>query len=261
MSRSRAASVAIAAVVLAAGAVWAAGISSSAARERGVVGGPAGTFVVLGDSVPAGSSCRCTPFPELVRVAASAARNGDAYLLDDAAGGVTSGDVLASLRADDTSVAAALRRATTVFLTVGANDFDPDPARTCPPTGPCDRTVADTMQRNVAGTLARIAELSGGGARVFVTGYWGVFLDGAVAADRGADYVTAARAVTAMVNDSLRTAAAAGGAHFVDLDRAFTAAAGASGDRTSLLASDGDHPSGAGHRLIADALLDVCACA
>jgi len=263
MTRSRVPPAAVVAAVIVVVAVIGVGIvaARSGARERGVAGGPAGTFVALGDSVPAGSSCGCVAYPELIRVAASVARGGDAYLLNAAGGGLTSGDVLAAVRDDDRAVVTALRRATTVFVTVGANDFGDDPAATCPAGGACDRRVADAVQRNVTDVLARIAQLSSGHARVFVTGYWGVFVDGAVAADRGTEFVTAARAVTLLANDALRAAATAGGATYVDLDAAFTSAAGPGNDRTSLLAADGDHPNAAGHRVIADALLAVCACA
>ena len=94
------------------------------------------------------------------------------------------------------------------------------------------------------------------GARVLLTGYWNVFLDGTAARAKGTaqDYLHVADAVTREVNGEIRSAAAAHGSVFVDL---FTPFRGADGrkDCTPLLAADGDHPDAAGHALIARTLL------
>lgn len=205
MTRSRTVALSLAALVVVAVSVAVVVMRSSRPTERGTIGGRAGTFVALGDSVAAGSACSCLPFPELVREAASTARGGDAYLLNAAAGGVTSADVLASVRDDDTAVATALPRATVVLLTVGANDFPEALAAGCDAALACYGSRVAAMQTAVGGTIARIAELSR--ARVVVTGYWSVFRDGAVADERGAAYVVTTRALTNRVNDALRAAA------------------------------------------------------
>ncbi|MDQ1714713.1 MAG: hypothetical protein QOC60_658 [Frankiaceae bacterium] len=226
---------------------------------QGVLGGPGGSIVSLGDSVPAGSQCDCRPFPGLVRDAVARRLAADTYVLNDAAGGLTSGDVLARISVDSSTTVTSLRSATAVTLTVGANDFDEGSATGCDENLACYGDRIDAMQRNVASIVTRVDQLSGGRAVVLVTGYWGVFRDGAVGAARGAQYVRTARLLTVRVNSALRAAATATSAVYVDVDAAFTASAGA--DRTSLLARDGDHPNAAGHRVIADALLAACHCA
>ena len=225
---------------------------------QGVLGGPGGSIVSLGDSVAAGDQCDCSPFPQLLRDAAAQRHAADTYLLNDADGGVTSADVVARISADSAPVAVALRSATLVILTVGANDFNEAATAGCDDTLTCYADQLSAMRRNVTSILARVTQLSGGHARVIVTGYWGVFLDGTVGAARGTHYVRTARALTERVNAALQAAAAASSAVYVDLDAAFTASAGP--DHTALLAPDGDHPNAAGHRLIADTLLAVCQC-
>ena len=213
----------------------------------------------LGDSVAAGSQCDCRPFPDLIRDAAMRRTGADTYLLNDADGGVTSTDVLADIRRDASQAVTALRAATVVTVTVGANDFDEGAADGCDPNLDCYGDRIATMQNNVASIVTRIGGLSGGKAKVLVIGYWGVFLDGAAGAARGPQYVRTARLLTQRVNAALAAAAGSTSATYVDIDAAFTAQVGA--DRTSLLANDGDHPNATGHRVIADAVLAACRCA
>jgi lysophospholipase L1-like esterase len=88
---------------------------------------------------------------------------------------------------------------------------------------------------------------------VLVTGYWNVFLDGAVARTRGEKYLRLTDAATRAVNALIASEAKAHGATFVDL---FTPFRGSDGSRdcTALLAADGDHPDAEGHALIARTL-------
>jgi len=86
-----------------------------------------------------------------------------------------------------------------------------------------------------------------------VTGYWNVFLDGAVGRARGAAYVTGSDALTRAVNAGIAAAAERTGATYVDVYRPFKGDGDV--DCTPLLAADGDHPDARGHRVIAEALL------
>ena len=266
MSTSRSArrprvAVAVAAIVAGIAAIVIAGVlllRHGSHSPLGVLGGPGGSIVSLGDSVAAGSQCGCRPFPELLRDEAARRRAADTYLLNDADGGLTSADVLAQIAAESSATAAALRSATLVTLTVGANDFDEGTAPACDENLACYGDRIDVVQRNVASIVTRVNQLSDGHALVLVTGYWGVFRDGSVGAAHGPGYVRTARALTERVNAALHAAATATSAVYVDVDAAFTATAGA--DRTGLLAPDGDHPNAAGHRVIADALIAACHC-
>jgi lysophospholipase L1-like esterase len=67
---------------------------------------------------------------------------------------------------------------------------------------------------------------------------------------------TATDRLTRAANDQIATAARAEGAGYVDL---YTAFKGERAERnpTTLLATDGDHPNAAGHRVIAAALLSA----
>jgi len=82
------------------------------ARSRG----PA-VVVALGDSVPAGTACGCTPFPALYARLLSA----DGRAIDLARSGAGSSDVLR--QAGTPVTVAALRSASAVLLMTGANDL------------------------------------------------------------------------------------------------------------------------------------------
>ena len=74
-------------------------------------------LVVLGDSVASGFGCDCGGFGT-----ALAKANGPASLTNDAENGLTSEGLLAQL--SSTTLDTALATATTVTVTIGANDFD-----------------------------------------------------------------------------------------------------------------------------------------
>jgi len=195
------------------------------------------SVVALGDSVPAGNACGCTSFVAQVAAAWHAA------LRNLARGGYTSADVLSQaqrLHVDGGP-------GQTTLVTVGANDFDsallsqPGYRSSDGFSGYAGTFAA--LQRNLTALLSQLH------GRVIVTGYWNVFLDGDVGRAKGSAYVRDSDALTRMVNAALERTAAAADATYVDLYGPFKG--DGDQDDSALLAADGDHPSAAGHALIA----------
>jgi lysophospholipase L1-like esterase len=212
---------------------------------------PVQTVVGLGDSVPAGSACGCTDYVSLL------ARQLGAKVTSTnlAVPGQTTSGLLDQL--SSAQVRTALAGADVVVVTIGANDVEgTDPSDCDGDDGPtCYKDDLAALTGNLDRIATAVARLTTRpGARVLLTGYWNVFLDGAVARSQGASYVKIADAVTREVNSRISSAASAHGAVFVDLFTPFRGADG-SKDCTALLASDGDHPDAAGHVLIARTLL------
>ena len=214
--------------------------------------------VALGDSVPAGAACHCTPFPTDYAHDLSNVRGIPTTAQNLAVDGSNSSDLLSALRDGGSATARAVTAADIDLVTIGANDFS-DQHRSVT-TGACGgacltKHVA-TMKANLAGILVQVHRLRAGRpTAVLVTGYWNVFEDGKVArqafAARG---VRATRQLTALVNDAISDVANAHGATYVDLVEPFNGPA-AKGDITHLLAADGNHPSSAGQQLIAKRLV------
>ncbi|SNY61033.1 SGNH/GDSL hydrolase family protein [Paractinoplanes atraurantiacus] len=190
--------------------------------------------VTLGDSVAAGASCACQPFPALY------ASSQHATNVNLARSGATAADVRAAVPAEK----AVFASATEVVIMIGANDmagdFD-DPSKY--------PAVATGVQDDVESTIKAIEAVHR--TRVVVLGYWNVVLDGKVAAKTyGADKVSDSESATAVVNKALQTAATQTGSTYIPTDAAFHGPDG-SNDPTTLLAPDGDHPNAAGQRAIA----------
>jgi acyl-CoA thioesterase I len=190
--------------------------------------------VTLGDSVPAGTSCDCDPFPTTY------ARTVHAVSENLAVPGYTSADVLAQIP----GVRSRLATANEVVLMIGANDlaaaFD---------AGSSFPAAAGTMEQNVTASIKAIDDIRR--TTVLVLGYWNVVQDGQVAAAAyGPAGVKRSVTATRYANDGLREAAAETHATYISTDAAFHGADG-SQDPTGLLAADGDHPNAAGHAAIA----------
>jgi lysophospholipase L1-like esterase len=212
------------------------------------------SIVALGDSVATGYRCGCDAFIKLVGTARAAAEHRGVRTTNRARDGLTSAGLVQQL--DDADVSMATGTADVDVVTIGANDFDP----TKLPRPECARSAAlacydaelvelhanlTTVVRRLAGARPRPE------ARIVLTGYWNVFLDGAVGRARGAAYVTNSDALTRRVNGVIRDVAAQEGALYADVYAAFKAG---DPDDTRLLLPDGDHPNAAGHRVIADAV-------
>jgi lysophospholipase L1-like esterase len=206
--------------------------------------------VVLGDSVATGAGCGCTPLGPLLARASARASHREVEVTSLAQDGLTSAGLLQQVSTDPTT-RAALRRATAVTVTIGANDFDPSQAETgCNGAGAaCFDAGLATLAKQIAAVLSTVRSLAGPGARLLVTGYWNVFLDGQVGAGHGPTYQQTSDLLTRRANAVLAAATRVSGGTYIDLYGAFRG----DGDRddTALLASDGDHPSALGSQLIA----------
>ena len=229
-----------------------AGGASSAGTAAGVAAPSVRRVVGLGDSVPAGSACACADYVSLL-----AGRLGDNVTSTNlAVPGQTTSGLLDQLSSAD--VRSALADADVVVVTIGANDVeatDPSDCDSADDEPQCYSDELAALTPNLDRVAAAVAaEATRPGARILLTGYWNVFLDGTAARAKGADYMRVADAVTREVNGRISAAAAAHNAVFVDLFTPFRGADG-SKDCTALLAADGDHPDAAGNALIANTLL------
>jgi lysophospholipase L1-like esterase len=203
------------------------------------------SLLVLGDSVPSGAACGCGGF------GATLAKTTPARLTNIARGGLTSGDVLAQVR--QPGIARALRQADIVTVTIGANDLNEASASdpSCANLSCYAYTLRHTAA-NIRAIAAVIDTWTGPDTTVVFTGYWNVFLDGDVAAAQGSTYVRTSTGVTKEFNAMVAQVAKQRHFAYADLYAAFKG--NGSVDDTRLLASDGDHPNAAGHRLIASAI-------
>ncbi len=196
--------------------------------------------VALGDSVPAGTACDCTPFPQLY------AQRIGAGVQNLAVPGYTSQDVREQLAA--APARAAVSASTVVLVMAGANDL----AAAFNAGDGAYEVPAAVVRSNLTVVVQQVHALSPA-ASVLILGYWNVVEDGDVARqDYDTTGLAAATTATTYCDDALRQAATAAGAIYVDTTAAFKGASGAD-DATGLLAADGDHPNAAGHRAIAEA--------
>jgi lysophospholipase L1-like esterase len=171
---------------------------------------------------------------------------------NEAADGLTSD----GLRQQVVAQGIAARPAQVTVITIGANDFDASvlsgPGCTAAADVGCYQPTLTAMGAHLDALLTALAAAPGPHGPTLVTGYWNVFLDGAVGAAQGTAYVRDSDALTRAVNAVLQARATQDAATYVDLYTPFKG----DGDRddTGLLAADGDHPSAAGHALIARVL-------
>lgn len=216
--------------------------------------GDAWPVVALGDSVPAGSACDCTPYPQLSASDLSVPGVREISADNLAVGGYTSEDVMHQVM-QDAQVVDAVTRSYAIEVQVGANDVGH--SRKCGTTVECYATAIPHLEQNLRTIVRRIHELTAGHPTlVILLDYWSVWLGGQYAQEQGQAYVTAAATVTDDVNTTIKTVAAETGSAYVDLRAAFKGPDYAY-DETHYLASDGDHPNAAGHQQIAVALDQV----
>lgn len=208
----------------------------------------------LGDSVPGAADCDCKSFVDLYGAQVGHDTATPVTVSNFGTDGQTTDQLLATLHTGQ-PVATAVAASDIVTVTIGANDFlySEDQVE----SGKCDNlscfgTTMTTMRQNLDSIVKRIKVLrTDRPTAIIVTDYWNVFQDGSVARQAyGADFMQTSDALTKQVNIAIRQVAAADRVTFVDLYVPFKGPSGTNDD-TKLLASDGDHPSQAGHQLIA----------
>jgi len=232
-------------------------------REPGAPDGPSRLRVAaLGDSVTAGTRCDCAAFPELYAKLLGDRYGAGTRVDNRGVPGATSSDLVNDLSTD--AVASSVQAADVVLITIGANDFgdkaDAVLAQLCGDADDlaCARSGLTTLGHNLDAIVERTRGLRRGQpTAILVTGYWNVYEDGDVADH---DYAKEGRVesdrLTLVVNEVLRQRAREDGATYVDLTTPFRGPDG-TWNPSDLLASDGDHPNAAGHRLIAKTLLSA----
>lgn len=216
---------------------------------------PPRTVLALGDSVHLGGACRCTPLAPRYAALLAARTGAPVATLNLAHGGWRTTHVRDQLETG--AGQAAVRRATTVVLVIGANDYSAPFAAArygrCV-YADCFRDTSRRVKNDAIAIVRRVRALHSGPVTVIVVGYWNVGKDGAVGrAAYGRAGVRAAASATYYANGALHRAAVATGATYVSTYVPFKGPWGRA-DCTRLLAGDGDHPSAGGHRRIAQAL-------
>jgi lysophospholipase L1-like esterase len=209
------------------------------------------SIVALGDSVPSGYNCNCTPFPQLSAQGLTSSTGQTVTATNDAVSGYTTANVLNQLQSD-TKVMSDVSKADAVEINIGANDI-PYNKNSCGTTVDCYTPFVSAMQKNLGAVVSRVHDLtSGHKVLVELLDYWSIWLGGTYARKKGHDYITTARQVTAQVDSAIKSTASQNGSAYVSVRRAFKGPSfGYIEDH--YLTSDGDHPNATGHQAIASA--------
>ena len=209
------------------------------------------SIVAMGDSVPSGYNCNCTPYPQLSASGLAAKTDQTVKATNDAVAGYTTTNVLQQLDSDNT-VIDQVKKADVVEINVGANDV-PYNKNSCGASVDCYAPLVPPMQKNLAAIVSRVHDLtSGHKVLVVLLDYWSIWLGGTYARDKGNAYVSAARQMTAQVDDAIKTTASQSGSAYVSERSAFKGPSFGYIE-SHYLASDGEHPNAKGHQAIAAA--------
>jgi acyl-CoA thioesterase-1 len=227
------------------------GSSSNSSSSATSTAGASRTWsiVALGDSVPSGYNCNCTPYPSLSAKGLMVASGQTVTATNDAVAGYTTSDVLQQLNSDS-SLIEHVRKADAVEINIGANDI-PYNANSCGTSVDCYSPLVSPVQKNLAAIVSRIHELtSGHKVLVVLLDYWSIWLGGTYAREHGHAYVSAARKMTAQLDTAVKTTATQSGSAYVSERHAFKGPSFGYIE-SHYLASDGEHPNADGHQAIA----------
>lgn len=209
------------------------------------------SIVALGDSVPSGYNCNCTPYPQLSATGLTGTTGQKVTATNDAVAGYTTANVLHQLNSDS-AVIDQVRKADAVEINIGANDV-PYNTKSCGTSVDCYAPLVPPVQKNVAAIVARVHDLtSGHKVLVVLLDYWSIWLGGTYARNKGDAYVSAARQMTDQVDSAIETTATQTGSAYVSERHAFKGPSFGYIE-SHYLASDGEHPNAAGHQAIATA--------
>ena len=236
----------------------AAGCASSRRSETTPTTAPitSADLTALGDSVPYGTACECTPYPQLTGADITHAVAHPVDVANDSQPGYVTADVVNQLQ-HDPGVIGHVEKSEAVLVEIGANDVAY--SNSCGTDVACYDEKIPEVHSNLDTIVFRIHELAHGHpVTIVLLDYWSVWLGGQYAEEQGPAYVDAADAVTTQVNDTIRSVAHATNSTYVDLRAAFRGP-DAAWDETHLLAPDGDHPNAEGHKRIAEAIAQVVA--
>jgi lysophospholipase L1-like esterase len=224
---------------------------SSSSSTTTAAASAASSIVALGDSVPSGYHCDCTPYPQLSATGLAATSGHTVTATNDAVAGYTTSNVLRQLSSDG-AVVDAVRKAAVVEINVGANDV-PYNKNSCGTSVDCYAPLVAPMQKNLAAIVSRVHELSSGHkVLVVLLDYWSIWLGGTYAREKGDAYVSAAREMTDRVDAAIKATATQSGSAFVSERRAFKGPSFGYIE-SHYLATDGEHPNADGHQTIATA--------
>jgi lysophospholipase L1-like esterase len=207
------------------------------------------SIVALGDSVPSGYNCNCTPYPQLSAQGLAAKTGQTVTATNDAVAGYTTTNVLNQVNSDST-VIDQVKKADVVEINIGANDI-PYNKNSCGTSAECYGPLVAPMQKNLAAIVSRVHDLtSGHKVLVVLLDYWSSWLAGSYARKQGHDYVSVSRQMTAQVDNAIKTTASQSGSAYVSERRAFKGRTYGY-IQSYYLASDGEHPNAKGHQAIA----------
>jgi len=229
---------------------------ATAAPASKVTSGPI-TVVGIGDSVTSGYNCNCKAFVGLYATQLAAKDDVKTSSVNLGVDGWTSSQLLAAMTTPG-AFRNQVAKADILLVTIGANDLNPLEARG--PAG-CSATCYAPLIASAGHTVQLIVDAARAAdpthpPTVLVTDYWNVFEDGDVGiAEHGAAFQAWSDALTLAENTQICQNAQNAGATCVDLYAPFKG--NGSGNPTSLLAADGNHPNAAGDQLIASTMLSA----
>src|SRR5262245_51502278 len=177
------------------------------------------SIVALGDSVPRGTNCSCTPYPPLTATGLSKATGDKVTATNDSVAGYTTKNVLNQLN-NNQNLINHVKKADVVEIEIGANDVPHN--STCGTSVDCYAPKVPTMKANLLEIVRRTQSLVSGHKHLLVLlDYWSVWLGGTYAANKGQDYVAAAEEMTDWVDSAIQSTALKTRSAYVDLRAAF----------------------------------------